>query len=100
MIPNSLAFTRRELKASTTIVKRKQERGSPCQIPFEAVNNLEGEPLTRTEKEVVEMDLICRVCNSTCKRIHQLQNKQTDNEKGPSEITYPLKQKGIRNLCL
>ena len=62
MTPNSLALNMSEPNASMTVVNRKGDRGSPCQMPLEALNNFEGDPLTKTEKDVVEMHSRIHLC--------------------------------------
>lgn len=43
------------LNASSIMINRKGERGSPCQSPCEEPKNIAGEPLMIVEKEALEM---------------------------------------------
>jgi len=45
------------LSPSTIKIKRKGESGSPCLIPLEGENGLEGTPLNRMEKMADEVRL-------------------------------------------
>ena len=48
--PLDLASQMRRLRPSMTRMKRRGDKGHPCQIPREAVKKVEGVPLIRTAK--------------------------------------------------
>ena len=61
MNPSSTIFLNIRLRTSITRRKRRGERESPCLKPLELLKNLEGEPLTGTEKRTKEIQALIQL---------------------------------------